>query len=69
MLQGFIESNSFGWIILQHPANEVKQTLMICVLAMHELLEKQTKYLKALSHLGMQQNVMVLCFSSLRDTG
>lgn len=43
MLQGFIKSNSFGWIIFQHPANKVKQTLMICVLAMHEFLKGKEK--------------------------
>lgn len=43
MLQGFIKSDSFGWVILQHPANQVKQTLMICVLAMHEFLVEEKK--------------------------
>lgn len=41
MLQGFIKSNSFGWVIFQHSANKVKQTLMICVLAMHEFLKEK----------------------------
>lgn len=42
MLQGFIKSNSFGWVIFQHSANKVKQALMICVLAMHEFLQGLT---------------------------
>lgn len=40
MLQCFIKSNSFGWIIFQHLTNKVKQTLMICVLAVHEFLKE-----------------------------
>lgn len=43
MLQGFIKSNSFGWVIFQHSANKVKQTLMICVLAMHEFLKDKSR--------------------------
>lgn len=43
MLQGFVKSNSFGGIIFQHPANKVKQTLMVCVLAMHEFLKEKKK--------------------------
>lgn len=51
MLQGFIKSNSFGWVIFQHSANKVKQALMICVLAMHEFLkEKSRRYFRESFH-------------------
>lgn len=51
MLQSFIKSNSFGWIVFQHPANKVKESLMICVLAMHEFLkENKRKYFKEIFH-------------------
>lgn len=51
MLQGFIKSDSFGWVIFQHPANKVKETLMISVLAMHEFLkEKERKYFREIFH-------------------
>jgi len=43
MLQGFIKSNSFDWIVFQHSANKVKQIFMICVLAMHEFLKEKKK--------------------------
>jgi len=40
MFQGFLKSNALGWVILQHLLNEVKEILVVRIMAGHEFLHE-----------------------------
>lgn len=41
MFQCFFKSNALGWVILQHLLNEVKEVLMVRIMAGHEFLHEE----------------------------